>query len=1298
MPTTIDNIQIEIQSNSAGASQGIQAVTAALEGLKKNGDVSGAVTNLTNLGRAMKSIADGKSASGKINALVKSLGQLKGTNLGNVSNLSSQLSAISSAASGLSGIKSSGLSSMVNALSRLSDVAKKLDDKTIDDFADKVKKLTNALGPLSTKLSTVSMGLKNVNAAAGKAGHGIKTSSMNFFTFSQNLESVVQVLIRVAKALADVIAQAIEWDGIAARFGRGFGPQAQETYEWVQRLNEEMGINAQQFMQYSSVYATMLTGFGVAQADAAKMALGYTELTYDIWAGYNDIYKSYADAADAVKSAIAGEVEPIRRAGFTIVESTLEQTAANHGLEISLEKATEAQKSYLRYLTLVDQAHSQNLVGTYARELNTAEGVMRTFSQQLKSLAQAFGSLFLPVLVKVMPWVQAFVELLTDAVKVVAGFFGIEIQPIDWGGYGSGISGATDTTEGLADANNSLADSADKAAKATKALKNATIGIDELNVISPPDPNTGSAGSGAGGSGVGGVGGAGFDGLDVDSLWDESIFDGIQSRVDELKGKIKEMLLDLAPILAGIAAAIAGWKLSHFLDDLDNAGIKLGKLKGALEVLSKVLIIGGISIAVGKLVWDFTGTYLDTGSFKDLAKALGTTVLGTAVAAWLTGKVGAGIVMAVSGIVTLTRLGVELAEGSVEITDPQALITMLVGALETALGGFLIVDAIKGGAWSKAIGGAIWGGLKAAVGVINWSGIASAVGSALSTALGAVGTVLGGLTGWAWAAIAAVVATLILAVVDYDFTEVGYKVGQFLGKALGKVGEWLGGVGDWVVGIGKAIWGGIQAAFEWVKKNFTLEKITELLGKIFSVEFWTDTVWPKMLEIGKNIIDGLWSGITGCFKNLIGNITEFINGFVQGWKDGLGVASPSKVFKTIGGQLIDGLWLGITGMFATLIQNVRTFVSNAIAKVKEFFGISGKTSSKFSDIGGNLVQGIIDGITGKATSLWNSLKGWAEGIIKNVKGLFGIHSPSTAFKSIGSDCVAGLVQPFSLDTLTKPIRNAWNNAREWWNEKKGSMATYTPSIGSIASKVSGAWSSAKTWWNEKKGSLKSYTPSIGSIYEPLAQRWSNAREWWNEKKTKLKTYTPSIGSIYEPLSERWKNAKNWWNKSKGKLSFTPSVGSITSSLKSAWSSAKKWWKNNVKLSIPSLSLTVSYSKASGWKKAVANALDLPGWPKLKFAANGGMFDMGSLIWAGERGAEIVANAHGGQTGVMNIEQMHQAVYEATYAAMMAAMQQASKGGEQAVNVYLDGRQITSAVERRQKDRGRTVMGTQVYSY
>ena len=101
---------------------------------------------------------------------------------------------------------------------------------------------------------------------------------------------------------------------------------------------------------------------------------------------------------------------------------------------------------------------------------------------------------------------------------------------------------------------------------------------------------------------------------------------------------------------------------------------------------------------------------------------------------------------------------------------------------------------------------------------------------------------------------------------------------------------------------------------------------------------------------------------------------------------------------------------------------------------------------------------------------------------------------------------------------------------------------------------------------------------------------------------------------------------------------------------------------------------------------------------LKFAADGGVFDTGSLIWAGERGAEVVANAGGGKTGVMNVNQMQEAVYEGVYAAVMAANRASSGDGSPAFNIYLDGKQITATVEKRQRERGASIMGNQVYAH
>lgn len=997
--TVLDNLQIEIHSSSTNALRGIDALAESLGKLKKNSAFKAVSTNLEKLSGALNGLPNVHQASNSLRTLANSIEKLKGVgtvsglsnslaklptalkSLGNINldKVAPQIRGVVDAVAPLSSLKSGGLSTMVNAMTKLGKVTESLDDETIGKFAAKVALLNEKLAPLSAKMSTIKAGFSAINSNARSAttavkdfGDGVNTSTLNMSSFIDVARTAIDTIRGLVQKFTEFMNEAIEWDGIAARFGRGFGEGAQETYAWIQRLNEEMGINIQQFMKYSSVYATMLTGFGVANEDATKMALGYTELTYDIWAGYNDIYKSFDEASEAVKSAIAGEVEPIRRAGFTIIESTLEQTAANHGLEISLANATEAQKSYLRYLALVDQAHSQNLVGTYAKELNTAEGLMRTFAQQLKSLTQAFGSLFLPILTKVMPYLQAFVELLEDGIRAVAAFFGIEIQDIGdtWGGYNSGVSDAVDNTQNVTGALND-------ATAAAKELKNATLGIDELNVISPP-----SASSGSGGGAGSGAGGNGFAGLDVDSLWDESIFDSVQSKVDEIKEKLKDWM----PVLAGIATALTGLKLTNLLGDLELAGFKLSNL-------SKAISVAGISLAVGKLVWDFTGAYLEGGDEADLLKALGTTVLGTALAGWMAGKPGAAFVLLVSGVVTLTKLGVEIGKGTVEWNDTESLVTMLVGGVETAIGAVFtwkFLGPIVKKLWPKVV-------------------------TAATPALAAAGPYIG--------IAAAVVGGIVLAFVDYDFTDVGRKIGEKVGGALSTAGKY--------------IWSGIKTAFNWVVDNFDIDDVWDILAILFVPGEWIKRIAPKLEEIFTKIGDWIEDKI----ENLKGNINEFFGGFFDGLFDGLGW---------------DMSWADdLKIQYTDIVEAVVNPISVPIKLIKE-----GWKSVK--DWIGKILP-VSQDVSLKKSG-WSTVKKW----VGNISTL----AQNISLKKSGWSSVKKWVG--NLSTLSQNIKLAksgWSSVSKWI----GSM----PSLSAKIKLVKNGWSSVKKWLGNLDFKLNFKLPKIG---------------------------------------------------------------------------------------------------------------------------------------------------------------------------------------------------------------------------
>ncbi|MBQ6906242.1 MAG: glycine zipper family protein [Clostridia bacterium] len=1287
MGTTIDSIQIEIQSGSINAAQGITDLSKALGELKKNGSIGTAAKNLQKLSDSLNGFTGAYQASNSLRNLANSIEKLKSVgsiaslanslaklpkaleSLGAIdikTNVTAQISSLVEAVAPLSSVKTSGFTSMVNSLKKLGEVTKSLDENdTLNEFIKRVEKLNEKLAPLSQKMTTIKTGFSSVNTNARKAtssvkefADGVDSSKLNMASFIEIARTAVGALQNLIQQFAEITDKAIQWDGVAARFGRGFGAQAQETYAWIQRLNDELGINIQQFMQHSSVYATMLTGFGVASKDASKMALGYMELTYDIWAGYNDIYKTLDEAAEAVRSAIAGEVEPVRKAGFTIIESTLQQTAANHGLEISLEKATEAQKSYLRYLTLVDQAQAQSLIGTYAKEMNTAEGLMRTFAQQVKSLAQAFGSLFLPILTKVMPYLQAVVDLLADGVRWLGRMFGIEIQAVDWSGYNSGVTDAVENTQGVTGALND-------ATKAAKELKNASIGLDELNVISPPTSSSGGVGGAGSGSG-----GTGFENIDIDSLWDDSIFDGVKNKVSDIVKNMKDWLgitddidswadffetrLGQILIVVGeIGLGISAWKVSKTLID------SIATLKTLLANPYYAITIGAI-LTIAGVTFTYQGMEdaikngLDGFNFAEIVGGSlfttgGVAILGSKLATWIsTAFTGSAVDLAI------TQAGINLGVGTAGAAG---------AALASAVAGIVLgIPAMFVGIYDACMNGLDW-----------LNGLLIPAGSTAASA--GIGAIIGALGG-----------------------PIGAGVGALIGLAVGLVT-------DGVILIVQE-WDKISAFFS----KFFTETIPELwddfvgwcegVGEFFTKDiptFFTETIPEWGNEIFYGLGYALGEGARAVYDWWNDDVVPFFT------KD-----IPNFFTETIpdwGTQL----WNGITSAFNTATRAISSWWNDDVVPfftktIPNFFtsdlpGFFASLPGTFKEVGESIIDGLWEGVTGAWTWLKETIGGWCGNFVQGFKDAFGIHSPSTVFAGLGENIVAGLQSTLGITSVTEKFSEMWENAKSWWNGSKETLNTYTPSIGDIKGKLSSAWSSAKSWWDNKKAALKSYTPSIGSIYEKVKERWDSARTWWNNKKSAMKAYTPSIGSIYEKVSERWKNARDWWNGKKGSFkSYTPSIGSITEKVKSAWNSAKSWWNKNVKLStkldIKVPKIKVNWDTASAFGKS----FKYPTGFKLDFAADGGMFNAGSLIWAGERGAEIVANASGGKTGVMNVQQMQDAVYEGVYAAVIAAMRGYSGGGEQSVNVYLDGKQITSVVEKRQRERGASIMGNEVYSY
>ena len=111
-----------------------------------------------------------------------------------------------------------------------------------------------------------------------------------------------------------------------------------------------------------------------------------------------------------------------------------------------------------------------------------------------------------------------------------------------------------------------------------------------------------------------------------------------------------------------------------------------------------------------------------------------------------------------------------------------------------------------------------------------------------------------------------------------------------------------------------------------------LSAIGDLIGQIFDkfLELGSD-----MLDVGKNIVEGLWDGISGATGWLWDKISEFCSEIWDGICDFFEIASPSKLFKReLGFNLVYGLAEGIDGKAETAVNAVNS-MGNEVMKAAE---------------------------------------------------------------------------------------------------------------------------------------------------------------------------------------------------------------------------------------------------------------------------------------------------------------------------------------------------------------------------
>lgn len=228
---------------------------------------------------------------------------------------------------------------------------------------------------------------------------------------------------------------------------------------------------------------------------------------------------------------------------------------------------------------------------------------VRLLTLNIQSLAAILGQGFIPAVLPAVKALNRMISALQKAAKAVRNFFYVLTGYEGGGASGivSDISDVSDETDDLTDSSGDAADSLEDAAEAAKELKNATLGIDELNIISPDTANSG----GTDGTGVDDLG-TGLEDID-DELKDLGGSDG-EKYVNAWAERIRKAFF--AEDWEKLGEEIA-WGLNQGLQKVydviswDNVGPKIESFTKAFTRTFNSLVVN--------IDWDLMGRTVGTG-------------------------------------------------------------------------------------------------------------------------------------------------------------------------------------------------------------------------------------------------------------------------------------------------------------------------------------------------------------------------------------------------------------------------------------------------------------------------------------------------------------------------------------------------------------------------------------------------------------------------------------------------------------------------------------------------------------
>lgn len=623
LATGLNNTATKLSSMSE-VSASTNAFITSLGKLASAGDKTGkTASQLSTLAQevlkffdAMKSAPDISSSTIRMTealAVLASSGSKVGRATNSVSNSFNTLSSLGSKASTV-------IHGLTNAFQKFALKAISLGGKAISAIAgignasseagEKIRRLSNPLSSVTNKLSALyakgflaKRALDVLTSPVESAMNYVET--LNYFNsaFNQVAEGIdtdewKKSGIKSAEAYANSFQERAKQ---LSQKLTGFN--ISDTGEMTRTNTASLGLDPEKTMQYQATFAQMASSMGDTSETALKLSNALTMIGADLASVRN---MDFEDVWQDMASGLTGMSRAMDKYGINIRNANMQQELYNLGINTSISNLSQADKTILRTIILLN--NSKYAWADLSNTINQPANQIRMLQSNFASLGRTIGSLFIPILQTVLPYINAIVIALQRMFAYIAKLLGIKLS-----NFVSSTGGISVDTGDIADNMDNASGAIDTANKNAKKLEKtlSVLSFDELNQLNDNSDSSSTStpsSSGGGTSHLPALDAALDDALSAyQKAWDEA-FKKMSNRANEMADAIvnafkKKDWKGLGKIMAdGI-----NWGMQKLYDFINwnNVGPYITKFTSAFTQTFNSL--------VDNINWDLMGRTVGAG-------------------------------------------------------------------------------------------------------------------------------------------------------------------------------------------------------------------------------------------------------------------------------------------------------------------------------------------------------------------------------------------------------------------------------------------------------------------------------------------------------------------------------------------------------------------------------------------------------------------------------------------------------------------------------------------------------------